>query len=525
MKKILSAGLMSFAVLSLAAPIANASLLNSGDITFSVDQKDYYFKIGEDAIIPLHIENTYGKEINGMLTYTYTQEINQGGMHMTTSNSQSTSFSLKDGKSEQRLNFGTSDTPCTLDIDLKFVYTEKETRVVDLRGIKIHFVSDESQKQNQQNKQSASSEKYSAPQQNSQQNPFSQIQRELNQMMNNYQQQIQQQIQNPQQALQNNQMAQDSSALKQQMENEIKKQEAMKQEFQKKLAQNKKFQKEHQELLNQGYNLTDTDLNPSSNNTGTFELTYQKPNGEQATLRGEMKNGKVENLQKDTPETRQELLNKLQQNKEFQEYQKQLQKEGYSQQNIETSHQKNKTNIKVNYANQKNETAEITAEAINNTIQNIKLQKPKRQKENYWWIPLALLLLATSGYLAYKKFNKKPKSPETTIKKKKEEPFNYKSESIKLLDESKRLFEQKKYKDAYGTAGQALRLFLSYENQLNKEVTNDEIINFLREHKKEYKEAKECFDLCSLVEFAKYEANKNDFDEIIRKTKKIMNIE
>lgn len=83
----------------------------------------------------------------------------------------------------------------------------------------------------------------------------------------------------------------------------------------------------------------------------------------------------------------------------------------------------------------------------------------------------------------------------------------------------------KKYKDAYGTGGQALGLFLSYENQLNKEVTNDEIINFLREHKKEYKEAKECFDLCSLVEFAKYEANKNDFDEIIRKTKKIMNIE
>ncbi|RLI90448.1 MAG: hypothetical protein DRO89_05855, partial [Candidatus Altiarchaeales archaeon] len=51
----------------LVIPIANAGLFNSGDITFSVDQRDYYFMVGEDAIIPLHIENTYGKEINGIL--------------------------------------------------------------------------------------------------------------------------------------------------------------------------------------------------------------------------------------------------------------------------------------------------------------------------------------------------------------------------------------------------------------------------------------------------------------------------
>jgi len=500
----------------LMIPVVNAGLFNSGDITFSVDQKDYYFKTGENAIIPLHIENTYGKQINGMLTYTYTQEINQGGMHMSSSNSQSTSLSVKDGKSEQGLNFGTSDNPSTLDIDLKFSYTEKESRIVNLNGIKIHFVSDNNQKQNQQNKQSSSSEKASQ----SQQDPFSQMQKKLNQRMNNNQQ-----SQNSQQALQNNQMNQDSSALKQQIENQIKKQEAMKQEFQKKIAQNQEFQKEHQELLNQGYNMTDANFNPSSNNTGNFELKYQKPNGEQASLRGEMNNGKLENLQKDTPKTRQELLNRLQKNKQFQKYQKQLQKQGYSQQNTEISPQRNKTTVKVNYANQNNETANITAEAVNNTIQNVKLQKAETQKQNYWRILLVLLLLAVLGYFAYKKFSKKPKPEEQNVKKKIEKSFDYKSESINLIEKSKKLFGQRKYKDAYGTAGQALRLFLSYENRLNKEITNDEIINFLREHKKEDKEAKECFDLCSLVEFAKYEANKTDFNKIIKQAKKIIDNE
>ena len=520
-KKLISGICTIFGILFLFIPIINASLLNSNDITFSVNQKDYYFKTGENAIIPLNIENTYGKQINGMLTYTYTREINQGGMHMSSSNSQSTSLSVKDGKTTQGLNFGTSNSPSELDISLKFVYTEKESRVVNLDGIKIHFVSDENQKQNQQNKQSSSSEEYTQSQQSqqSQQDPFSQMQQEMNKMMNNNNNQ---QPQDSQQALQNNQMAQDSSALKQQMENQIKEQQAMKQEFQKQLAKNQKFQKEHQELLNQGYNLTNANLNPSSNNTGDFELNYQNKNGEQASLKGHMDNGKIQNLQKDTPESRQKMLNQLQQNKQFQEYQKQLQKQGYSQQNTEVSQEQEKTDVKVNYINKNNETATITADIVNKTVQNVKLQKSEKEKQNHWWILLILLLLAALGFFAYKRFNKKSSSDVNVAEKKTEKPFDYKSESIKLIEKSIKLFEQKKYKDAYGTAGQALRLFLSYENKLNKEITNDEILNYLRNHKQMYKEAKECFDLCSLVEFAKYEANKEDFDKIIKHAKKVI---
>lgn len=503
----------------LMAPAVNAGFSNPADITFSVDQKDYYFKTGENAIIPLNIENTYGKQINGMLTYTYTQEINQGGMHMSSSNSQSTSLLIEDGESTQGLNFGTSNSPSNLDISLKFVYTEKESRIVNLNGIKLHFVLDESQKQNQQNKQSSSSEEHSVPQQNSrQQDPYSQMQKQMDEIMGRNQQQPL----NSQQALQNNQMAQDSSALKQQMQNQIKEQQQMKEEFQKQLAQNPKFQKEHQELLNQGYNLTNANLNPSSNDTGSFELNYQKPNGEQALLKGEMQNGEMQKMQKDTAEKRQQMLNMLEQNKQFKEYKKQLEQQGYSQQNPNFSQEQEKTNVQVNYLNEQNETATIKAEIINNTVQNVELQNNEKQNNNYWWILSVLILLAVFGYLAYRKFNKKPEYKVHVVKKKTEKPFDYKSESIRLLDESKKLFGTKKYKDAYGAAGQALRLFLSYDNHLNKEITNDEIINYLDNHKKGYKEAKECFDLCSLVEFAKYEANKKDFDKIINQSEKII---
>jgi len=513
-----------FFCLFLVIPIVNASLLNSGDITFSVDQKDYYFKTGEDAIIPLNVKNTYGEKIDGMLTYTYIQQINQGGMHMSTSNSQSTSFSVEDGENTQGLNFGTSDNPSELDISLKFVYTKKESRVVNLDGIKIHFVSDEKQKQSKQDKQSSSSKKNTQAQQsqNSKQDPFSQQEQQMQQMMNQMFGNQQPQQQSAEQRLQNNQMSQDSSALKQQMQNQLQEQQAMKKEFQKHLSQNQDFQKEHQSLLNQGYNLTGGNLNPSSNNTGDFELNYQNQKGEQASLKGHLQDGELNNLQKDTPETRQKMMQKLQKNKQFQKYNQQLQNQGFRQQNSDFSQEGNKTSVQVNYLNQKNETAAIKADIINDTVKDVELiNENEKEHKNYWWILLVLLLLGIVGYFIYKKFSKKPK--EVIIEKKIiEKPFDYKAESLKMLSKAKELFNKEQYKEAYMIAAQSLRLYLSYKNDLKKEITNDEIIKHLRMHKKPFKDAKECFDLCSLVEFAKYKANKKDFDKIIDYTKKII---
>jgi hypothetical protein len=496
-------------------------LVSAKDITLSLDHSEYYFSTGEEAIISLQSENTYKEQINGVLSYTITQSINQGNFQFSSSKTESTSFSIDKGETQIPISFGTSDTPMTLDIGLQFSYTKDESRVVNLDNIKIHFVSDESQKNNQQNQVSSSSQE--ASQSSTQQNdPFVQQEQRMQQMMDQmFGNQQQQQPQSAQQRLQNNQLSQDSSALKQQMQQQIQEQQQMKEEFQKELAKNQEFQKEHQELLNQGYNLTNANFNPSSNNTGDFKLEYQKPNGEQATLQGQMNNGEMQNIQKDTAESRQQMLDKLQENKQFQEYQQQLQEQGYSQQDMQFTQEQNKTNVQLNYINKNNDTASITAEIINNTVQNVELQNGEKEKKTYWWIIPIIILVALLGYFAYKKFHNKLE-PEPIIKKKIENPYDYKKESLKLLEKSKKQFASKEYKDAYGTAGQALRLFLSYENKLNKEITNDEIIDFLRKHKKSYKDAKECFDLCSLVEFAKYQANKKDFKKILNVLTKII---
>ncbi len=163
----------------------------------------------------------------------------------------------------------------------------------------------------------------------------------------------------------------------------------------------------------------------------------------------------------------------------------------------------------------------ISAEVINGTIQNVKIENSDKENDyskKYLWLWLLVLFIALLlvSYFIYKKYYKKIKKEiKETIQMTKEKQFDYKKEAIKLLDKAKDLFEKGKYKDAYEKVGQAIRLYLSYKYGLKREVTNDEIIKYLKNKNKEVKLIKRCFDLCSLVEFAKYKANKKDFEKIV----------
>ncbi len=84
-----------FLLLLLLAPLAYAE----GNIVFSIPQKNYYFRVGEQAYIPLNISNSYNNDINGILGYTITQEINSGSVHLSSSNSKSTNLKVSKGNS------------------------------------------------------------------------------------------------------------------------------------------------------------------------------------------------------------------------------------------------------------------------------------------------------------------------------------------------------------------------------------------------------------------------------------------
>ena len=131
---------------------------------------------------------------------------------------------------------------------------------VALDPITIVFVSDESQKNNVQNKVAGFIRKSSSITKSSFAQQQQRLQERLDQMLQN-----QLSSQNSQQRLQNNQIPQDTLCLKRaNAKRYLKERNHIQQEFQKQLASNVKFQELHQGLLQEGYNVTNGNLTPIS---------------------------------------------------------------------------------------------------------------------------------------------------------------------------------------------------------------------------------------------------------------------
>ena len=491
------------------------------EITMYADQTEYYFTIGEDAIIRLEIENSLGQEISGMLQYTITQKIQQANMQISNTNTQASSFTVNDGNQTVSLEFGTVDSPSTLVANLNFSYNDPETLQemnVSLGPISIYFVADESQKNNTQNKMQSSSQQGSSSSsqlQNNQQQQQQSLQQRLDEMLN----QSNPQSQDPQQRLQNNQVAQDSTVLKQEIQEQIQEENRLQKEFEEHVVAQEEFQKLHQQLIEDGYEITQGSLNPTSDSTGDFEVNYENKQGEWANIQGSIEEGDLTDIQKQTQKERENLLSILREDPTFQEYEEQLDREGFVEQDWEFVYDKDddeKTSISIRYQDQNILNATIHATFVDERLIEISLDKPRN--DTLWWAYiLTISTIVIGASLLSKKFRKKTQIPEKPeIKEKiKPEALDHIAESQSLIKGAKDDFESKKYNDAYGKVNQAIRLFLSYELNLNQEITNENLLEHIVNTTYPVNEIEDCFRLSSMIEFAKGTPNKEEFDKMI----------
>ncbi|MGB7674914.1 MAG: hypothetical protein WBL54_00150 [Nitrososphaeraceae archaeon] len=516
------------------------------DILLSTNQTDYYFKTGENAIIPIEINNTYGKQISGILQYTISQLINQGNIQLSNYNTEKKSLSINEENNKISLDVGKSDTPSNFTVNLGFNYNENGNRIVPLGPIIIHFVSDESQKNtHQQNKMQSSSQPST---QSNQQDIFSQQQQQMEQGLNELfgnqsdlfsqqQQQMEQKLnellgnqqnqsQNQQQQLQNNQLAQDSNSLKQQLDRQVQKQEQIKKEFEQKLFSNNEFLNRHQNLLKNGYNINASNLNAKTNDTGSFDIKYNNTTGKWATLQGNMKNGTMTNINEQSQDKQEKLLEKLKQNKSYQQFNSKLLTEGFSQNDIAFEANGNVTNVILKYEDQKQANATITANFVNDEIRQVTLEDRNSNPLNLMLLIIIAVTVVSALciYFAIKKFkNKKSFTIIDTQLNPKLKSFDHVIESKKLIDEAIQYHDKGHYKEAFGTAGKSIRLFLSHDTGIKREITSEELIRLIPKDNYPINDIRECLKVTDLVEFAKLKATDYDFKKIISLFNKLSN--
>lgn len=330
------------------------------------------------------------------------------------------------------------------------------------------------------------------------------------------------QQQSQQSMVQNNQMDQNANPLKQEIAKEQEKQKRMEEEFQKNLENNGVFQKQDQALQQQGYKPADSKNNPVSNDSGKFLKNYQKDNGENASLQGEMKNGSIRDIQTQTSEDVKQALSALQQDPSFWEYEKQLTEQGYNASSPRVQQTGiNRSKITVPY-NNGSAGKNITAEYVNGTIKNVKIEEEKDEQNNVFWYAAAFALIALLAYLAYWR-NSKKKEVVRECAPLEPEYVDYRSDAERMLSEAEDLFSNTREKDAYERVSQAVRFYHSHALGERKDLSNTELLDLLKKKRNDlFLQTQKCLSLCGLVEFAKYKANREDFSEIIAIARKII---
>ena len=223
-----------------------------------------------------------------------------------------------------------------------------------------------------------------------------------------------------------------------------------------------------------------------------------------------------------------EILQQLQQNTQFQMYDAQLSNEGLIQQEaVFTTIDENEIEIDVPYENN-DDRSNIVAYYVDGDITDVQIIRPSQDfaVDYLWIIPIILLAIAVGIVLIKKSTNKKIKVVTPIVQEVSVDnhtTINYIDATNQILADSKKLYEEKMYKDAHEKFGYAIRFYYSHHFELGKELTSIEALQILRKNNvKDFDLILDCLNLCGMIEFAKQEPDEKTFFDYIGKFGKLI---
>lgn len=316
---------------------------------------------------------------------------------------------------------------------------------------------------------------------------------------------------NPQPSPENIQQgAQDMQNIQKEMEQQRQEQQKMENELKGRIENNSEFQKLSEELKKQGYAPVQQEIKPESNDTGNFDYRFNKGQ-DNANISGRMNAGKMENIQKQSTEDIKKLEQYIESNETFRQMNNTLSNKGF---NLTARNIDLKTNIssfEYSYNDQQGRNASIKGNVTTaGEIKDIMLKEPEPPFP--YWI-LAFLLVPLLGIVLYleSRSNAKPVNQEIASVQ-----IDPKENALLMLEKAEGMFNNGMQREAYVEASNAVRYYFRGTTGIN-ELTSDEILRSIRVSKDEgyIGEVRECFMLCDLVKFAKYEPNAEDFNRVV----------
>ncbi|PWB56770.1 MAG: hypothetical protein C3F06_00640 [Candidatus Methanoperedenaceae archaeon] len=311
------------------------------------------------------------------------------------------------------------------------------------------------------------------------------------------------------------QVGQDMQNIKQQMERQQQDKQKMEEELKRRIENNGEFQNLSEELQKQGYAPDGQQIRPESNNTGNFDYGFKKGE-ENANISGRMDAGKMENIREQSTEDVKKLEQYIENNETFRQMQNTLLDKGYNLSGKKIDLEQNISSFQYSYSDQQGRNASIEGNVTG--AGEIKDIAPKEPDQPYWIIALLLILL--SGIYLYNKFRNNSRPFEPAMETIHIDP---KENALLLLEKAIGMFNSGMHREAYVEASNAVRAYFKGSSGI-QELTSDEIIRSIRGSKEKgyIEDVRDCFMLCDLVKFAKYEPNREDFNRVAELARRII---
>jgi hypothetical protein len=467
----------------------------AGQVTLLSGQKEYYFLTGEDAVLPLTLNNTYDHDVTGVLRYSTVAEKPGGNATIV----QGKTFTLFTGQRSYLLPVGRSETPLICQSDIVFLYPDDGGRRATLDDIIVHFVKSQSEVQiNQSPQESIDSPDPEAGSSNSMSTSGATTP-----------------AADPLRMVQNNQVRQDITSLQQQIQKEDADSQRRKKEFLSLLMQDSTISEIDRSLVKEGFELRVPEVSPVTNRSGNFSFSYEKK-GQSAVVFGSVDEGRFLFADESSGSTI-PLPDLLRNNETFRSYENELAAGGFLQNATLMQYTPERIAVNLTYGDAKNRFTHLKVMIVNGTI--ISIERETMEELSTYLVPFlsVLLICLLSGGILFLG-RRLPRSPPPAVETSAPELLQsgYRQIAESMLDEAGELARQDRYPDAYARAGQALRFVLSHTMSDGNELTNEEAAHMLSLHSVENDRIIKTLERCSMVAFAKTPPDPEEFRGILK---------
>ncbi|WP_321506258.1 hypothetical protein [uncultured Methanoregula sp.] len=486
-------------IVFLLIPAASAA-----EVILSTPQSGYTVLTGEEAAIPITLVSTYDHDITGTLKLA-SVPVNAGaaGSESSRASVNSRSFSAFTEKRTVMLPVGRSDIPADYHLTITFSYPEDGGRLSTLGGITIHFVTKIDEEKTDTvalagtdiaDPAAGTSSAGSAPQES----PKKEDPKE-----------------SPAAAVQNNQMPQDTSALKNQMAEESNQSRNNDDALLGYILADPLIIPLDNELKGAGFKLGTPDINPVSNRSGKFLLTYSSGT-KKVIVQGAVRETRVL-FAEESSDVSVHLPDALLENRTYREYGNRSAERGFIRTRTQVNFTSLKKTVDLTFSDAKSRNLHLKAEILNGTVTAVDGENPDDPLASA--IPVigfVCILLISAGIWYLARFRQE----ERTVPRELIPGAGSKKSSREIagdiLDDAEQDAARGNYPEAYRKTGRALRVFLSYESGSGDELTSGELEPLIASCTGDFEQIRFVLDRCSAVGFAKDTPRAGEFTDMIR---------